>query len=298
MKIFWFFLTFVSCISFSYSSEIQKCIPDNNLYFPTYLKSKNGIEEDKFKKAISDMQELYEPLFSSEYKSTLAIKGNWDDATVNAYANQSGSIWEVQMFGGLARHPETTLDGFHAVICHEIGHHVAGQPKKKSVFGSTWAANEGQSDYYATTKCLRKFYELEENRKATIAMYRAIKELSEEDQFALNKCKEVFKTQKDRAVCFRSAMAGKSLARLLGSLRGNPEVKFSKPDPKVAATTNHNHPEAQCRMDTYFQGALCVNDHNELASQTDVRKGYCTEIEKFTIGLRPSCWYKASEYEQ
>jgi hypothetical protein len=298
MKSFLLFLTFVVFSYFSHSSEIHNCFPENNLFFPTYAKSKSTIEEQEFLKAIKDMQDLYEPLFLSEYNSTLKINGNWSDATVNAYANQTGSIWEVRMFGGLARHPETTLDGFRAVICHEIGHHIAGQPKKKTFMGSTWASNEGQSDYYATTKCLRKFYELEENRKETIALYRAAKNLSEEDEFALNKCKEVFQTQKERAVCFRSSMAGKSLARLLGSLRGNAEVKFSIPDPKVAATTNHNHPEAQCRMDTYFQGALCVNDHNELPSSSDVRKAYCTEIEKFTVGLRPSCWYKASEYEK
>lgn len=298
MKIFWLFLTFVCCISFSYSSEIHKCIPENNLYFPKHFKNKSNISKEEFDKAIQDFQELYEPLISSEYKAKLAIKGDWDDATVNAFAQQSGSLWQVQMFGGLARHPETTLDGFRAVICHEVGHHIAGQPKKKTFMGSTWAANEGQSDYYATTKCLRKFYELEGNRQETIQLYRKAKSLSEEDQFAMDKCREVYKSQKDRAVCFRSALAGKSLARLLGSLRGNAEVKFSQPDSKVATTTNHNHPEAQCRMDTYFQGSLCVNDHHELASQSDVRKGYCTEVEKFTIGLRPPCWYKASEYEQ
>jgi Zn-dependent protease with chaperone function len=54
------------------------------------------------------------------------------------------------MFGGLARDPLVTKDGFSAVICHEIGHHIAGAPRK----GFSWASNEGQADYFATTKCL------------------------------------------------------------------------------------------------------------------------------------------------
>lgn len=297
MKLIFSFLTFVSVLSFSYSGEIHNCIPDNNLYFSSNTKSKSNITEQEFTKAVADFQELYESIFKTEYKATLKIVGNWEDGTVNAFARQSGSLWEVQMFGGLARHPETTLDGFRAVICHEIGHHIAGAPRKKTVFGTMWAANEGQSDYYATAKCLRMFYDLESNREETISLYKKAKNLSEDEQIAMNVCRSVYKSQKDRAVCFRSALGGRSLARLLGSLRNTPNVAFGTPDTKVATTTDHNHPAAQCRMDTYFQGALCINDAYELASQSDVTKGYCTVKENFSIGIRPSCWYKASEYE-
>jgi len=298
MKLISTFLTFVLISFSSFSSEIHNCIPENNLYFSHSLKNKTNITEEEFKKAVSDFQELYEPIFEREYKAKLKIIGNWSNGTVNAFARQLGSTWEVQMFGGLARHPETKLDGFRAVICHEIGHHIAGAPRKKTTTGTMWAANEGQSDYYATAKCLRQFYELEENQQETINIYKKAKNLSEDEQFAMESCKSVYKSEKEKAICFRSALGGKSLARLLGSLRGTPDVEFSNPDPKIAATTDHNHPAAQCRMDTYFQGALCVNDHHELASQSDVTKGYCTVKQEFKIGLRPACWYKASEYEQ
>jgi hypothetical protein len=225
------------------------------------------------------------------------IEADWKDGTVNAFAQQQGKTWRVKMFGGLARHPETTLDGFRAVICHEIGHHIAGAPRKPSIFGLSWASNEGQSDYYATTKCLRKLFFKQEHMIETLEVY-SKSELSDEEVFAKNSCDQVHSTLEDRAVCFRSTLAGQSLARLLGSLSGNAEVFFSKPDPTTVAKTNHNHPKAQCRMDTYFQGSLCLNDHDELADSTDVRKGYCTAKDNFLVGLRPLCWYGIEEYEK
>lgn len=288
-----FLLAFI--LSLFFSQAFAGCFPQNSLRISPNLKSINGIDESQFMLAVEDMKKLYGPIFEKDYGATLNIIADWKDETVNAYAQQSGKNWQVNMFGGLARHAETTLDGFRAVICHEIGHHVAGAPKK----GWSWAANEGQSDYFATTKCLRKFYVQDLQRNETIALYKKSKNsFNDEENFAKQKCQEVYKSTLDRAACFRSSLAGKSLARLLGSLGGNAEVVFTIPDPSVVTKTNHNHPKAQCRMDTYFQGALCVNDADELSDPTDVRKGYCTAIDKFEVGLRPACWYKASEYEK
>ena len=70
--------------------------------------------------------------------------------TVNANASQRGRTWIVNMYGGLARRPEITPDGFAMVLCHELGHHMGGFP-----FVSGWAANEGQSDLFATLSCGR-----------------------------------------------------------------------------------------------------------------------------------------------
>jgi hypothetical protein len=285
-------------IAFSFFiTSVKADLPKNDLYIPSHVKTSSTITEEDFLKAIEDMKNIYLPIFKNNYDAELVIEAKWQDGTVNAFAQQTGKVWKVSMYGGLARHKETTLDGFRAVICHEIGHHIAGAPRKPSFVGISWASNEGQSDYYATTKCLRKFLSQPEQIKETYALYR--KEITdEEDLFAKNQCKLVHKTFKDRAICFRSALAGKSLARLLGSLGGNAEVFFSKKDTRKVTKTNHNHPNAQCRMDTYFQGALCINDMDELAEAEDVKKAYCTAIENFEIGIRPDCWYAASEYEK
>jgi len=278
-------------------TSVKADLPKNNLYLPIGIKSASTITEEQFFKAVEDMKSIYSPIFKNNYDSDLVIDAKWGDGTVNAYAQQMGKVWKVSMFGGLARHPETTLDGFRAVICHEIGHHIAGAPRKPSYMGISWASNEGQSDYYATSKCMKKFFSLPDQIKETYGIYR--KEITDEEEiFAKNQCKLAHKTYRNRAICFRSSLAGKSLARLLGSLSGNAEVFFSKKDISEVAKTNHNHPKAQCRMDTYFQGALCVNDMDELSDPEDVKKSYCTFIEKFEIGTRPLCWYSPSEYEK
>lgn len=82
----------------------------------------------------------------------------------NASAQRMGSTWVVNMYGGLARHNEITIDGFALVLCHEIGHHLGGAPKYGGF--NTWGTNEGGSDYFATLKCLRRIFQNDDNTKA------------------------------------------------------------------------------------------------------------------------------------
>ena len=295
MKHIFLILTLALFTSQIYSSTHQ-CFPENDLYIAEGDKSAGTVTKEEFDKAVQEMKDIYTPLFKNEYNANLDLQSDWEDGTVNAFAQQIGRTWRVKMFGGLARHPEATLDGFRAVICHEIGHHIAGAPRKSSWFGTSWASNEGQSDYYATTKCLRKLFSEGDHVEKTLNVWNR-EGLSEDEMFAKNMCDKTYDEDLEKAICLRGALAGQSLARLLGSLRGNAEVSFENPDTSEASRTNHNHPEAQCRMDTYFQGALCINDPYELADSRDATKGYCTLREEFELGVRPLCWYNPSEYE-
>lgn len=287
MKVFLLFLTLLT-VSNGYSAEI--CFPKNNLKIPVGLRSKS-MGEEAFNKAIDDIENIYKPIVKKEFKSDLKVIRKWSDETVNAYAQQSGTTWSVSMFGGLARHEAVTEDGFRAVVCHEIGHHIGGAPRK----GTSWASNEGQADYFATAKCLKVFFEKDLNK--TLELYNK-EDSDEEKSFAKKECNEVFKTEAEAAICYRASLAGQSLANLFKALRNLPDApKFSKPDTKYVTKTNHDHPAPQCRMDTYFQGSLCDNDINLLPNKSDVTIGYCTLKEKFEIGLRPKCWYAPSEWE-
>lgn len=282
--------------SFVAQGEVHNCIPENTRKNPiSYTKSTtriNTVTEEVFNSTIENAKEVYAPIFKDQYGAELVIVADWEDATVNAYAQQSGKNWKVHMFGGLARDPLITRDGFLGVICHEIGHHIAGAPRK----GLSWASNEGQSDYFATSKCLKKIFEKDIQNTSRFYV-RPLAGLTEEQKIARKACQEVYKTHNERAICFRSALAGESLAKLLGSLGGNADVKFSTPDPAVVIKTNHNHPKGQCRMDSYFQGALCDVDHIVWPDAKDAAMGYCTSKDKFEIGLRPLCWFKPSEYD-
>ena len=125
---------------------------ENNLWIPAGMGRDNGMTEERFNAIIDRAEEIYAPIISDE-GATLQVVRKWSDGTVNAYAQQTGSTWKVTMFGGLARHDFVTDDAFALVVCHELGHHLGGAPKKKQIFWSSWASNEGQSDYFANSKC-------------------------------------------------------------------------------------------------------------------------------------------------
>lgn len=262
-------------------------VPENNLKISVYEKRAGGLTEEQFHKVIDKYEELYTPIVKT-YGGNLVIERNWTDGTVNAYAQQLGKTWKVSMFGGLARHETITEDGFALVICHEIGHHIGGAPRKVSPWSSPWASNEGQADYFATLKCLRRAWEQDDNE----AIVRSMKNVPE----SLTKaCGEQHLWNTDYYVCVRGGMAGMSVAKLFQALRdATVEPKFETPDTRVVTRTDDNHPAYQCRLDTYFQGALCEVSHHEDVSASSEVTGTCHKANGHTIGLRPLCWFKPS----
>jgi hypothetical protein len=273
-------------------------LPENDFYIPVG-KSFGGLSEAQFNSSLDRVVAIYEPIIAS-MGGKLVVERKWDDGTVNAYAQQSGTTWKVSMFGGLARHETITEDGMSLVICHEIGHHIGGAPKiggSTSTSGgwwgggassSNWASNEGQADYFATLKCLRRTFLNDDN--ASI-----VRGLSA-PQSLVDACNKQNKSDKeDAAMCVRVGMAGKSVANLFSALEHSAETKFETPDTKVVSSTNDAHPRAQCRLDTYFQGGLCEVSFNEDVSATDEVKGTCHPSLGHKIGTRPLCWFKPKQ---
>jgi hypothetical protein len=270
-------------------------LPENDFYIPADQKSINGITEEEFNKAIDEVEVIYAPIISS-MGAKLEINRNWSDGTVNAYAQQSGKTWKVAMFGGLARHATITKDAMALVVCHEIGHHIGGAPKKGASAGgwwggagaASWASNEGQSDYFATLKCLRKSW-INDNNEAIVKSLNAPK-------IVTDMCKKTYKKNKvDTALCVRTSMAGKSVSDLFSALGKLPETKFETPDAKVVGKTDDNHPKSQCRLDTYYQGSLCDVNMNEDVSQKEEVQGTCHGSLGHKVGTRPLCWFKPSK---
>lgn len=259
-------------------------LPKNNLYIPVDAKGINTISEDQFNQVIDSVESVYAPIVA-EYGGKLEIVRKWSDGTVNAYAEQEGNIWKVSMFGGLARHKTITKDGMALVVCHELGHHIGGVPRYA---GDDWASNEGQSDYFATTKCLRRVWQSEDNAAAVRGL--------EIPKFLTDSCTKAWpQSQIDRDICVRAGMAGESVAKLFAALSWTSKApKFDTPDPKQVTSTNDAHPATQCRLDTYFQGALCEKSFNEEIGQKDEVSGVCHGSTGQKIGLRPRCWFKPS----
>lgn len=260
-------------------------MPANNLHLEEL---DGGITEAQFNSVMDRTMAVYGPIISG-HGATLTFNRAWADNTVNASAEQpSPTSWRVNMYGGLARRPEVTEDGFAMVVCHELGHHIGGFP-----FVQDWAANEGQSDMHATGACAAKIFatnlELAANAIASIP-----------DEMKA-KCDANHATDAAQEICYRALAAGKSLADLLGALGNTGPVNFNTPDTTVVSKTNNSHPKAQCRLDSYVAGAMCGTSNwdfavipgkdfpsrNSIDAQNDAFAHSCVAGD----GARPKCWF-------
>ena len=268
-------------VSFLLGSQANATfLPPNDLHLEVTLFDGEVSQED-FNEVIDIAKEIYEPIFAG-HGAEIKFNRYWDNDLVNASAMRKGNVWIINMYGGLARRPEVTKDGFAMVLCHEIGHHLAGSPFVQR-FGNTWAANEGQSDYFASLSCAKEIW-----KRSNQDSYAG----TNIDPLGRSLCNEVWSTSADQKLCYRSLEAGKSLARLLA--RGG-SVGFDTPDKTVVSATYHKHPKAQCRLDTYVAGALCQEDFdkNVIPSNFDESEQYtCTRSRQYVTGVRPLCWFK------
>lgn len=258
-------------------------LPENDLYIGVNDKSANDMTKERFNEIIDLADKHYAPIVKDK-GGKLQWARKWDDGTVNASAQRSfwSKTWKVNMYGGLARHELVTDDAFALVVCHELGHHLGGAPKNS--FPNSWASVEGQSDYFGTLKCFRRIFESDDNMSiiANMNVPQTVKEM----------CDANFTLDNDVALCVRGSMAGLSLAKLLGSLRGATNIDFDTPDTNIVDSTDSKHPAAQCRLDTYFQGALCGERLSDEVSNRDVKAGTCNRSENDKVGIRPLCWFK------
>jgi len=257
-------------------------LPENDLFIAADSPLAGGLSEEEFNAVIDKTEAVYAPIISSE-GGKLVVTRNWTDGTVNASAQRVGT-WIVNMYGGLARHPLVTPDGFNLVLCHEIGHHIGGFPKNKLLGFNTWSSNEGQSDYFGSLKCLRKIFILENNEEILSKM--------DVPQKVKKDCAQSFSSKEEQLICQRSAMAGFSAASLLAALRKSPTPSFDLNDTNVVDKTFNAHPQAQCRLDTYYAGSLCAKDMNDDVSQKEETLGTCHKKLGDKVGLRPLCWFK------
>jgi hypothetical protein len=95
------------------------------------------------------------------------------------------------------------------------------------------------------------------------------------------------------AICQRAALAGKDLASVLGNISWPQKtVSFDNPSTRRVWWTKHQHPNAQCRLDTYFHGAVCNKSFTIDFDLDDPRIGSCSREEGDEWGTRPRCWFK------
>lgn len=258
--------------------------PPNNLHLEDNPSALANMSEQEFDDLIDEVKEVYSPIVK-KLGGRLTFEKDWDSSQVNAFARRgSFNKWVVAMFGGLARRPEVTKDAFQFVVCHEVGHHLAGWP-----FAYDWASNEGQSDFFASQVCAKKIW------KDDIATNETFRETV--DTAAKEKCDSVYSETNNQNLCYRTAMAGKSLATLLGKMKKLRRLpSFTTPDLRVINKTNHKHPRPQCRLDTMLAGALCKAPFDDKVIPDNERESLIYSCSQYNpaheLSFRPKCWLK------
>ena len=219
-------------------SQVYRFMEDNDLNTEDSGFMAN-VSEEQFRGIIKAAKALYDPM-AARKNETLVINANWDDSTVNANCSRSGGTVTVNMYGGLARRPEVTPEGFALVLCHEIGHAYGGEP-----YIRVWdeIAAEGQADYYGAQTCLNKVLASIDYDKGSL----------DATDYIQSRCRKMSSYD----TCVRQLESGMSLGRLLSAMKKSSIPDYETPDPTVVPRTLTSYPKTiQCRLDTYHNGAL------------------------------------------
>ena len=261
------------------SESYARFLPENHFRISEGSFESNTLTEARYHSILDRIERAYGPVIKAK-GGKLVMDRAWGNATVNAYAWRSGQSWMVQMCGGLARHSVLTEDGFTLVTCHELGHHLGGSPKDLG----EWLSSDGQSDYFATLKCLRKVWENDDSASVVSKI--------DVDSGIRRNCEKSFSDLNSISICIRSAYAGLSAANLAAVLSEEKNPNFNTPDLSKVGSTLTSHPKAQCRLDTFVSGSLCPVKWEDELSETNSLAGSCAMETGAKIGYRPLCWYK------
>lgn len=242
---------------------IENFMPKNDLWKEDNYLVPNNMSKEKFMEIINIGKSYYLPI-AKQKKETLTVKPNWDDATVNASASRLFGTVTINMYGGLARRPEVTPDAFALVLCHELGHAYGGTPLANALFK---LAAEGQADWYGSKTCLKKVFTklaIDRDTFATTAYMEdtcraKTANLAEEDESTEPSPAEETDTNEDPdyMICLRIMAAGQSVGNLFTTMKKEESVDFETPDKTEVSESLKSYPATiQCRLDTYFAGAL------------------------------------------
>ena len=240
--------------------------------------SKVHTEEIKYSFTVDDettstvteasFKNIFEKIFSlyngpiKELEMPVVLAPEWDNPYISAYNILLNNQIKIGMFGGLARVPGMNDEAVALTICHELGHSLAGAPYfSLSLYKSQ--SSEGQSDFFATSKCLKKYYKtLPDNKKFLDA---------EIPKFAKKRCDDKFLDLEKKAICYRTVFAIDGFNHLLQHVHShNGESSLSVvDDSEIEIEDVNQYPTNQCRLEILMSGALDLK--------------------------RPTCWFKDSE---
>ncbi len=240
-------------------------------------------------KIINEISSTFEFFFQT-LDLPFRIESRWEDPSSVGGAINNGDAYLVTLHGGLLQNQKLDEDTLRITICHEMGHHFGGAPRRSAPMewhgplgdnGLMLSSSEGEADYYTTATCFRKLVRGQNHR---IALSH-----SSIDETLNARCAEVWgKDTEDHFICLRGALGGLKLLNLNFDF----PISFSSPSTEVAREIVRDiYPSRQCRLDTYVAGALCKHDLPLSFSADEAAPTQCANRQ----GQRPTCWFPAKE---
>lgn len=200
--------------------------------------------ERQFKSVLRSVEEVYEPVVN-RMGARLIVYSGYQFNTVNALAQRDQEKWMISFYGGLGKHRMMNEDALRFVVCHELGHHLAGAPYKLDSQGvERWASAEAQADYFATSQCLPNVFK--KDGKSDMVVNALPENVRRDFEFF---CSD--------AICLRTLWAAYTATKVFNSLHQDELLpSFYTPDASQVQIIEREYPSLQCRLDTMLAGTL------------------------------------------
>lgn len=217
--------------------------------FPVGGRRVSAVTESEFHGVFNRFTRLFTASVAREGYS-LVLETPWKKPYFGAFSDlkKRDRLFVITVWGGFARAPGMTTDAVAWVACHELAHLLGGSPRQ-TIQNASWATVEGQSDFYASTRCLKEYFAEERNVPVVAGMTI--------DPVVQARCESAYRIAEDQAICERVATAGAAFMNSLRALTpGSKPLSFATPDrTRVSATLINQYPSEQCRLDTVLAGA-------------------------------------------
>lgn len=206
------------------SANAQTCPENRTDYFciPTDKPQNTEITITKFYVVPSTIINLYKTEID-ELNYPLVLNADWNSPYFGAGVSLYDNAYRLMILGGMTRMKGMTEDIYAAVVCHELGHLLGGDPKQ-TITGAEWASAEGQADHFSASQCLPRYF----------------KNLGIKDENEISK---------------RVEKAGFDFLNMASQIESDPKNKIIKRMkvnlPIVSETIINRYPTNQCRYETY-----------------------------------------------
>ncbi len=273
------FITIILYVLLTYKA-MANFLPPNDFLIKRGHKAADSLIFQTYSQMAQEINSLYAARMAEE-GAELNFEIEVSNSKVNAFARrEEGAMkqWKIIFTAGMLRHNSMTPTVFSGIYCHELGHHLGGSPFRSN---GHWASAEGQADYFASNDCLKNILlnsKLLKLSKAPVT------------DFIKEKCSTIFQSQERLEVCYQSSIVITKVAAFLSRLGGRrgrrlPKPSITKRDQSTAYSTIYKYPSRQCRVDTFFEGALC----SEYFYGEDSN---CPSSSEAYQGARPKCWFR------